>query len=97
MFKYILVPSTASTADEPALQTALAVARMSAGHICVLDVRPDSAEAIIGLAPAAGPGYDDMIGRIQQKAADRQEEAERAFRIFLRERKSHDRCVSDED
>ena len=75
MFKFILVPSTSSAADLPVLHTALAVARMSAAHICVLDVYPDLDDAVIGLAP-------EIIGNIQQKNADRQEEAERFFRDF---------------
>ncbi len=75
MFKFILVPSTGSVADLPVLHTALAVARMSAAHICVLDVYPDLDDAVIGLAP-------EMIGNIQQKNADRQEEAQRFFRDF---------------
>lgn len=84
MFKCILVPSTGSAADVPVFHTALAVARLCAAHIRVLDVHPDLAEVIMRLAPAAGPGYEDMLGRARQQAADRRQKVEHAFRDFCK-------------
>jgi nucleotide-binding universal stress UspA family protein len=82
MFRYIVMPSTGSAADIPVLHTALIVARTSNAHIFVLHTCPDIMDAVIGLAPAAGPGYDEMIGRIERRTARRREEAERRFRVF---------------
>jgi len=82
MFRYILVPSTGGTTDIPVLHTALIVARISSAHICVLYTYPDIMDAVIGLAPAAGPGYDEMIRRIERRIAGRRAEAERRFLDF---------------
>jgi hypothetical protein len=44
VFKYILVPALGDDTDGSTLATALAVARLSAGHLACLHVRSDVQE-----------------------------------------------------
>jgi nucleotide-binding universal stress UspA family protein len=85
MFKYILVPATGADSDAPVFSTALAVARLSDGHVEFLHVRADIQQTLTAMASAdmgGGAGYDSILEALEQDVAARQKKAELAFRDF---------------
>jgi nucleotide-binding universal stress UspA family protein len=86
MFKYILVPATGAETDAPVFATALAVARLSAGHLVFLHARFDARQALIALTSSSdmggGTDYYDVIEALEQRGTERQKKAEQAVREF---------------
>lgn len=78
MFKYILVPATGTETDEPVFATALAVARLSAGHLAFLHIRSDARQNLLAVTSSTdmGGGGGDYYGVIE--ALERSEAQSRA-------------------
>ena len=84
MFKYLLVPSTGSELDRPAVQMALRAADPSSAHIEFLHVRMDVRRVMVMLAGSGmtlGTGLVDL----EQEAQDCERRARDGFREFCAE------------
>jgi nucleotide-binding universal stress UspA family protein len=85
MSRYILVPSTGATTDEPVFAAALMVARLLPAHLEFLHVRVDVQATLTAMASAdtgGGIGYGEILETLEQEVASRQKKAETAFRDF---------------
>ncbi|HBK04460.1 MAG TPA: hypothetical protein DDZ81_01215 [Acetobacteraceae bacterium] len=85
MFKYILVPATGAETDAAVFATALAVARLSAGHLAFLHVRSDARENLLAMTSSADMGggggdYYRVIETLEQIEAESRAKAIQAFR-----------------
>lgn len=86
MFKYILVPATGAETDAPVFATALAVARLSAGHLAFLHIRSDVRQNLLAATSSmdmgAGGDYYGVIEALEQREVEGQARAIRAFRAL---------------
>jgi len=84
MFRYILVPATGATTDAAVFRTALAIARLDAGHLDFLHVRHDMQRTVLAIAGGnlGVPGYGGAIDSVQQKVEARQDRAHDAVAAF---------------
>jgi len=98
VFKYILVPATGTDTDAPVFATALAVARLSHGHLEFLHVRIDVEQTLAATASgdiSGGFGYHQIFDSLERDVADKQRRAELAFRdLWEREKLSISRDPS---
>ena len=98
MFKYILVPATGTDTDSPVFAAALAVARLSHGHLEFLHVRIDVEQTLAATASgdiSGGFGYHQIFDSLERDVADKQRRAELAFRdLWEREKLSISRDPS---
>jgi len=79
--KTILVPVSDSRSGKPALQAALAVARMVGAHLEALHVRPDPRTAMLEYAgePVSGTMVEQFMRTAEERAA---QDAQAARRVF---------------
>lgn len=84
MFRYILVPATGATTDDAVFRTALALARLDAGHLAFLHVRLDMQQTVLAVAGGdlGGPGYGGVIDSVQQEVEARQGRAHDGVTAF---------------
>ncbi|HVC60876.1 MAG TPA: universal stress protein [Acetobacteraceae bacterium] len=82
MFRYILVPAPGAETHDAVFRTALAVARLSAGHLDFLHVRLDITKLAISMSAAdfagAGVGMDGVLDSLQRDADARHDRAKAA-------------------
>lgn len=84
MIKTILVPATASDADNAVFASALAVARPFSAHINVLHVRIDAAAMAVTMASEGGGStlVGGLIERLEAEAEAREQHARALFDSF---------------
>jgi nucleotide-binding universal stress UspA family protein len=81
MIKTILVPATASDADNAVFASALAVAELFAAHINVLHVRVDAAALAVTMASEGGGSM--LVGGLVERLEAEAEARERKARAFF--------------
>lgn len=84
MFRYILVPTTGAATDAAVFRTALAIARLDAGHLDFLHVRHDMQQTMLAVAGGdlGGAGYGGVIDSVQGEVEARQARAHDAVAAF---------------
>ncbi len=84
MFRYILVPATGAASDVSVFRTALAVARLDAGHLDFLHVRQDMQQMVLSIAGGGlgGAGYGGVIDSVQGDVEARQDSAHQMMAAF---------------
>jgi nucleotide-binding universal stress UspA family protein len=84
MFRYILVPATGAASDVSVFRTALAIARLDAGHLAFLHVRQDMQQMVLSIAGGGlgGAGYGGVIDSVQGDVEARQASAHHMMAAF---------------
>jgi nucleotide-binding universal stress UspA family protein len=74
MFRYILVPATGAPSDEAVFRSALAIARLDAGHLDFLHVRIDMQETAFAVAgrDMAASAYGRIVDFVHDEVEGRQ-------------------------
>lgn len=88
MGQFILLPATGKPADAPVFATALAAARLLAGHLAFLHVRPDVQQEIALLAATdfgMGTGIERVITDLEAEADAHEHAAAQGWRDFCRQ------------
>lgn len=85
MFRYILVPAPGAATHDAVFRTALALARLSDGHLDFLHVRLDAQQLLIAMSSGdfpAGAGIGELIDSLQRDADTARDRAWQAVQAF---------------